>query len=176
MVHARRKLCRSLIDQECLQSKIELWKEEDPSTNIYFRPKGIVGVTSNSEHDKDKENIEDNLDEAKLQPGSETSLLFVYQSEWQKRLLNRYGQELILLDATYRTTRYALPLFFLVVKTNIDYQIVATFVTENETQESIEEALNVIKYWNEGFTPKFAMTDYCIEEIHALESVFEGMC
>ena len=32
--------------------------------------------------------------------------------------------------------------FFMVVKTNIDYQIVAIFVTENETEDSIQEALS----------------------------------
>ena len=58
---------------------------------------------------------------------------------------SRYGNELTLLDATYRTTRYVLPLFFLAVKTNIDYQIVDGFVIENETEKSIEEALSIIK-------------------------------
>ena len=31
--------------------------------------------------------------------------LFVYQSAWMKRLLLLYGQELCLLDATYRVCR-----------------------------------------------------------------------
>ena len=82
---------------------------------------------------------------------------------------------MVLLDATYRTTRYAIPLFFLVVKTNVDYQIVGLFVTENETEESISEALELIKSWNENFKPKFAMSDYCKEEINSLEKVFEGI-
>ena len=43
--------------------------------------------------------------------------MFVYQEEWQKRLLKRYGNELVVLDAIYRT-HYALPLFFMTVKTN----------------------------------------------------------
>ena len=72
------------------------------------------------------------IDEVKLESGTETSLLFVYQSDWQRRLLSRYDNELVFLDATYRTTRYALSLFFFVVKTDIDYQIAATLVTENE--------------------------------------------
>ena len=28
-----------------------------------------------------------------------------------------------MLDATYRTTKYALPFFFIVVKTNVNYQV-----------------------------------------------------
>ena len=58
------------------------------------------------------------------------------------RLFARYGNDLTLLDAIYYTTRYSLPLFFLVAKTNTDYQIVAVFVTESKTEESIEEALS----------------------------------
>ena len=73
------------------------------------------------------------------------SFLFVCRSKWQKYLLQRYGNELILLDATYKTTRYLLPLFFLTVKTNVDYQIVATFVKESETTQSITEVLAIIK-------------------------------
>ena len=50
-------------------------------------------------------------------------LLFVYQSPNMQRLYRRYGSSLIMLDATYRATKYALPLFFMVVKTNVNYQV-----------------------------------------------------
>ena len=73
------------------------------------------------------------------------SFIFVCQSKWQKYLLQRYGNELILLHATYKTTRYSLPLFFLTVKTKVDYQIISTFVTENERTQSITETLAIIK-------------------------------
>ena len=59
----------------------------------------------------------------------------------------RYGNELSFLDGTYKTTRHALPLLFLVVKTNVDYQIVAIFVCEDESTQNITEALNVITTW-----------------------------
>ena len=65
--------------------------------------------------------------------------------------------------------RYAIPLFFLVVKTNTDYQIVAVFVTENETEEDMEDALSIIKTWNETVNPKCGMTDYCAKELKAIE-------
>ena len=82
-------------------------------------------------------------------------------------MLARYGNELVLLDATYKTTRYALPLFFLVCKTNIDYQIVATFVIESETTKGIVDALQIIKEWNPDFQPAAIMTDYSKAEINA---------
>ena len=172
MIHARRKHCHSLIDQECLQDKIEQWQKENPTTNIYSRPKGIVKETTNERNGDD---VWDEIDEVKLKSASETSLLFVYQSEWQKRLLNPHGKEVVLLDATYRTMQYALPLFFFVVKKNIDYQIVATFVTENETQDCIEESLQIIKSWNEDFLTQDGMTDYYTEEINAMENFFPGI-
>ena len=46
-------------------------------------------------------------------------LLFVHQSKEQKALMERYGNHLCLLDATWKTTMYVLPLFFLAVKINI---------------------------------------------------------
>ena len=81
----------------------------------------------------------------------------------------RYGNELTLLDAIYGPIRYALPLFFLVVKTNTGYQIVAVFVTENETEGSMEDALSIIKTWNETVNPMCGMTDYCTKEFKATE-------
>ena len=53
----------------------------------------------------------------------ESKLLYVHQTKSQQRLLSRYGDELMCLDATYKTTAYTLPLFFLAVKTNVDYQV-----------------------------------------------------
>ena len=71
--------------------------------------------------------------------------MFVHQSKDQRRLLERYGDEICMLDATYKTTRYSLPLFFVVVKTNVDYQIVGSFVVQSETTDAIFEALSVLK-------------------------------
>ena len=124
----------------------------------------------NEENNIDNDSEED----VKITSKPGESLLYVYQAKCQKRLLFKYGNELSSLDATYKTTRYTLPLFFLVVKTNVDYQVVATFVTESESTESIAEALQVIKQWNPTYNPQYFMTDYSKEEITALEDVFPG--
>ena len=50
-------------------------------------------------------------------------LLFVYQSLNMQRLYRRCASSLTMLDATYRTTKYALLYFFMVVKTNVNYQV-----------------------------------------------------
>ena len=198
MVSARRKMQLFLIDQEALIEKNQIWKQEDPSIEIFFRPKSTQAVNN----DDVKDNIEVDEQEMKFKiahsinnynrikgdieeeeeqenkfknEDSVHSLLFVYQTKWQRRLFQRYGGEMLLLDATYKTTRYVLPLFFLVVKTNVDYQIVGTFITENETKRAIKEALTKFKEWNPSTSPKFCMTDYCNEEIEALEETFVGM-
>ena len=54
----------------------------------------------------------------------ENDLLFVYQSWTMKHLMQCYGNNVVLLDSTYRTTRYSLPLFFLCVPTNITYMVI----------------------------------------------------
>ena len=40
-----------------------------------------------------------------------------------KKLYQRYESRLIMFDANYHATKYALPLFFIVVKTNVNYQV-----------------------------------------------------
>ncbi|XP_062591433.1 uncharacterized protein LOC134252909 [Saccostrea cucullata] len=77
-----------------------------------------------------------------------------------------------LLDATYRTTRYSLPLYFLCVPTNVNYMTVGTFIVESEDTPSIQEALSILKAWNLEWKPTYFMCDYANEEINALESVF----
>lgn len=103
-------------------------------------------------------------------------MLVVHQTDQQRRLLLKYGQELCLLDATHKCTKYSLPLFFLVVRTNTVYQVVASFILSSESEESIIAALKVIHEWNPQWKPKWFMTDHCLAEITALENVFPGRC
>ena len=62
---------------------------------------------------------------------------FVYQSPDMKRLHRRYGDNLVWLDATYKTCKYSLLLFFLDIQTNVNYQVAAVFVTQEETFEML---------------------------------------
>lgn len=159
-------------DQTNVSSKVIEWKKTYPNDEFFFRPYADVLEqacgTADGENDHDK-------DEIKV--ASQTSrqkMMFAHQTSWQKALLKKYGNEICLLDATYKTTRYALPLFFLAVKTNVDYQIVASFVIQDETTDSIKEAIEKIKAWNPGWNPKYFMTDFCEEEISATEETFPG--
>ena len=101
-------------------------------------------------------------------------LLFVHQTGNQQKLLERYGNHICLLDATYKTTKYAVPLFFLATKTNVNYQVVGSFAIQDETTTSIIEVISIIKSWNKLWNPKLFMVDNCEEEIRAIETNFPG--
>ena len=75
------------------------------------------------EDSDDDDGVEIKFDKVVNTNTTNGKLLFVYQSPNMQRLYRRYASSLIMLDATYRTTKYALPLFFMVVKTNVNYQV-----------------------------------------------------
>ena len=121
----------SKIDQEDLLKKVELWKEASPDDSFTFHPY----ATYDSEEKTPRSEVEDGSDsdseneDERMVKTSTKGLLFVHQTKDQRRLLERYGNEISMLDATYKTTRYSrysLPLFFVVV--NGDYQIVGSIV------------------------------------------------
>lgn len=166
MYRATVKLRLSKIDQENLHMKIEEWKKSAPNDSFHFRSykDGNVGseverecyfYNENGDRIDDKENLKENNDNEK----KGQRLLFVHQTENQKRFLKRYGNVICLLDATYKTTKYAIPLFFVAVKTNVDYQVVGSFATQDETTHAIKEALQVLKGWNSLWQPQCFMVD-----------------
>ncbi|OCT81634.1 hypothetical protein XELAEV_18028457mg [Xenopus laevis] len=135
----------SVLDQQNVIDLVNNWKEEK-TVNIFYRPH-----TNKVNGD----------------------FLYCYQTEWQQRLLQKYGKEVTLLDATYRTTRYALPLFFLCVRTNVCYAVVGAFIVQQETAVHIEEALQMFKTWNKKWNANHFMVDFCLEEINAVTKVFK---
>ena len=154
MIYRRRvKNLRGLLDQEFLQQKINVWQEERPTDCWFYRP---------SASGDDEEGTE------------EQSFLLIYQSVWQKYLLDRYGSDLVFLDATYRTTRYAIPLFFLCVQTNAGYVVVAVMLMEKEDSSSLSEALTMLADMNPKWKPKAFMIDASEIEMSAISQTFPG--
>ena len=72
------------------------------------------------------------------------NLLWIHQEQWQKELMCKYRNCISLIDATNKTTRYDLPLFYVCVRTNVGYCAVAEFITQSETASSIGEALDIL--------------------------------
>ena len=167
MYKATVKQMLSKVDQENLEEKIKGWKQESPEDFFFFRPCSLSPTEAVSDNTSDTDsNVEVHVTQ---------NLLFAHQTAWQRHLMSRYGNEIMLLDATYKTMRYELPLFFLVVKTNVNYTVVGAFITLNETTAAIEEALKIFRAWNPKWKPQYFMTDFCHEEINAIESTFEGL-
>ncbi len=170
----------SAMDQDNVKLLGDSWRKERPQDYFFYRPytegSEVELSTACTNEDESGDGTEwcgdEIITKAKKQEGR---LLFINQTAWQSRLLMRYGQDVAFLDATYKTTKYSLPLFFIAVKTNVDYIIVASFVVQDETTESIMEALSILKQWNPGWRPQNFMTDLCEEEINALESIFPGI-
>ncbi len=159
----------SAIDQKNLEELVQKWRKGHPEDSFLYRPHTAKPESGNS----DTEENDDATSNEVLEETSET-LLFCHQTSDQRHLLTKYGNQMCLLDATYRTTKYDLPLYFLCVRTNVCYQVVGSFVIQYENTQCITEALMVFKEWNKDWSPSRFMVDFAEEEIQALETVFHG--
>ena len=104
-------------------------------------------IEPKKDYENAKQNYQDDEEEYDLVQSdlTESKMIFVCQSNKMQRLYGRYAATLLLLDATYRTTKCSLPLYFLVVQTNVNYQVAAVIVCQEETTEMITKALSQIK-------------------------------
>ena len=144
-----------------LTPKIEEWKKDNPQSSFFFPP---FHSTSQTEQTADIKTCSEQT--------VEETLLYIQQEDWQKELVTRYGNTVTLMDATYKTTKYSIPLFFVCVKTNVSYSVVAEFIIQSETAECIYEALSILKSWNPKWEPQFYITDYSDVEIAAVNKLF----
>ena len=103
-------------DQESLAHKIGERQAKDPTSKFFCRMRTEIPKKQGSNKSQ----------------SNEENFLFIHQELWQKRLLERYLKDLVLMDATYKTTKYAIPLFFVCVHTNIGYKVVAEFMSQTE--------------------------------------------
>ena len=78
----------------------------------------------------------------------------------------------MLLDATYKTTKYGLPLLFAVVKGNVNFQVIEVLVFQEETKDMIKIDLQIIRDWNPTVIQKFGMVDFDEKENNALDKLF----
>ena len=175
MYTASIQMRHSKIDQEELAHKIAEWQQESPQDKFFLRPstKSASESFESAQEVLEEDDIMWQMNDADLHADKQsTDLLFVHQTHWQRTLLEKYGNEICLLDATYKTSRYALPLFFLCIKTNVNYCVVGSFVIQHETRWAIAEALDVLREWNPQWSPRLFMTDFSDPEIKAIEDVF----
>ena len=190
---SKKQLELSTLDQENLRLKILQWKKDKTDSLFYFRPYKTkqneaekeapppgtqsVKTPSNSGRFNGNSSLEESMSQHIDTDEFEETLLYVHQGKWQRELMQWYANNMTLLDATYKTTKYDLSLFFLCVKTNVGYSVVAEFVIQPETtQHNISEALAVLKSWNPTWNPSFFKIDYSEAELSAIEEVFQRWC
>eukprot|EP00057_Strongylocentrotus_purpuratus_P021647 XP_011676121.1 PREDICTED: uncharacterized protein LOC105444050 [Strongylocentrotus purpuratus] len=159
------------MDVPNLKEEVEKWKKQSPNDKFCLSlGSGNVDSTGDTY-------VISGVEEEVIPSSSGTrEFFFCHQTAFQRHLLHRYGNDMTFLDATYRTTKYALPLFFLAVRTNVGYSVVAEFIVEAETRAAITRGLQTIKQWMEEehlpWEPACFMTDFCEREISAIEEVF----
>ena len=88
--------------------------------------------------------------------------------------MSRYGQLVCVIDATYNTNMYGLPLFMVCCPTNCGYFVVGSFLTTEETADAIAEGIKKLAEWNTNWRPAFFVSDFCEAQINAIETVFPG--
>ena len=181
----------SNFDQVQLEQLVDKWKKSCMTGTKYFfrqctveatgavtppampcKKKPLDAFVEDDDTDDDDGGQSDCDGEGSSDSSEGSTFLFVHQEQWQRQLLCKYGNTLALLDATYKTTKYQLPLFLLCVRTNCCYIPVAEFIVERETSHLISEALQIIAQWNENWKPPFFMVDYSKAELYAISAAF----
>ncbi|ELT93245.1 hypothetical protein CAPTEDRAFT_199149, partial [Capitella teleta] len=99
-------------------------------------------------------------------------LLFMYQSEGMRHLVNVYADSALLLDATYKVVKYEIPFFQVVVQTNCGFQVAAVFIVQHEDGPSIAEALGLFRRWNCIRRDPIFVIDHSIAELNAITNVW----
>ena len=107
----------SKLDQDNLKLKIDHWKTENLSSLFYYQ------CCKEIETECGDYSVLDEYPAAFSQ-----TLLYIHEERWQQHLLSRYRNEIVLMDATYKTMKYELPMFFVTLKTNVGYTPIADFI------------------------------------------------
>lgn len=153
----------STVDQENARILIEKIRGEQPESSVVYRPYAARSFVGSSDSDNVEEGVASEC---------EDTLLFCFQTKFMRSMLKKYGGSVVCLDATHKTSDYALPLFLLVVKTPSGYTPAGVFIIQFETAHCIAEALDVFKQWCDNWSPQYWMVDYSKAEISAIKQVF----
>lgn len=126
-----------------------------------------------AEIQENQNNLCDTVAEDHHSPSNPSTFLLVLQTSFQQQLLQKYGNLITMMDGIYRTTKYGFPCFFVTVKTSLGIgRVVATIVTQDETELLLTEGLKILKQWNPNWTPSYFMTDKSSIELGAIGSTF----
>ncbi|KAH8028667.1 hypothetical protein HPB51_018070 [Rhipicephalus microplus] len=114
----------STVDEENARILIEKIRGEQPESSVVYRPYAARSFVGSSDSDNVEEGVASEC---------EGTWLFCFQRKFMRSMLKKYGGSVVCLDATHKTSDYALPLFLLVVKTPSGYTPAGVFIIQFET-------------------------------------------
>ena len=175
MYNAYVKKRLEVIDLDGIDGCLAQWRSVHPDDKFHFRR--YADVDAAQLHGARGISVEEeNEEELKIkQKVAKQQFLFAHQTPFQSHLLRRYGNHVCFLDPAYRTTKYAVPMFFISVRTNVDYQTAGSFFVQDESRESLREGLELLKSWNPDWKPKVFMLDNDADEVATVEECFPGL-
>ena len=109
---------------------------------------------------------------------NENRIVFACQSPEQRRLLNLYGKQAILIEIS-REANTPFPVYGVLVPTNVDYQLVYLFMVQLRNVKCIRDGLRSLAEWNPEWKPKFLSVDHVKDaawkHLAIFEEFFPGM-
>jgi Amyotrophic lateral sclerosis 2 chromosomal region candidate gene 8 len=155
LMYRRRKAnAQGLHDQDIVQLKITDWLDKYPCDVWLYRQSS------------------DNSDGRSGSNVAGQRLLILHQATWQQRLLLRYGQDMVYLNAPFKNIRHTHALYVLYISSNNGQVAVGAVITERADGASLTEALEVMKTSNPDWMPRGFMVDESDFQISAIKSVF----
>ena len=150
---------------------------EKRGTALYFNFNGLSleqallnkDVEQKSEHDiKEKRTKPDNIQE----------FVLFHQSPLQQYLLNRYGS-IVYITEVYppenNSRALSVRLFLILVRTNVDYQVVGTILMNRFKENGLHESLLKCRETNEAWMPRYFMIDLNEELLLSIRELFPSM-
>ncbi len=126
------KLCSTEFSKKPMHDVLTQWKRSHQDAKVYLRHRKLVQEPGDRESKQtddhsygataEQQQVENTCEFHREMRWNEKCMLVV-QTAWQQRLMRRYGNSLTILDALHRTIHYRFPIFFVLVKTNVDYQV-----------------------------------------------------
>jgi len=104
------------------------------------------------------------------------NFLFVYQSEWQKHILVHYGQVIVYVEPVHKHIQYSLPIYCLIVRTNVGFTIAGMFTLKFVTKPLLTEVFKMFTEWNPDWKPRYLLADFNDENISGILENFNGNC
>ncbi|XP_066927022.1 uncharacterized protein [Clytia hemisphaerica] len=160
-----------------LQSHIRELKDyfqtllQKQGTVLYFNFDGDGLLLEQSADQK----TDNDLKEGKTKPDNIQEFVLFHQSPQQQYLLNRYGSIVFITEVqpTETGTRaLTVRLFLMLVRTNVDYQVVGTILMDRFNGNGLHEGLVKCREKNEAWMPRYFMVDLNEELLLSVRDLF----